>query len=165
MAIALSGSLLEPVIKFSFEKLESQTWKDTYIGLIALGSMLECKDQAVFERMIGPHIPALVTLMQNESEIVRKSSSWVFCVMAENSPDLLGSSEVLTQLFTKCLEGMARDNSVVACQQATLIGEICKNFEKGAETNFLSDKADTVLKALLEFSYNTTNNAPNGDYS
>ena len=165
LSVALGEEIIGPIMKFSQTQISQATWKDKYVGLLSLGAILECNNEEFFKREIGSHIEALMSLLQDPSTQVRKSSSWIFTKITTNAPSLLENEDLLQKLFDFCITGMQNDVSEVSVRQAEIIGNVAKMFPAGMETSFWSKRAEPILSALLEFSYLTTNQPLNGDYS
>lgn len=152
-------------MKFSLTHIGQADWKSKYVGLLSLGAILDCKNEDFFQNAIGSHVSDLTGLLQDPSVLVRKSISWIFTKIATNAPGMLENEDLLQKLFELCLTGMKSDISEVSTRQAEIIGNVAKMFPPKMETSFWSKRAEPILEALLEFSYNTQNQPLNGDYT
>ena len=78
---------------------------------------------------------------------------------------LLESLGIINQLFAIIVKIIRLDKSEVASIHCAILSNFIKNFPENMETNYFSDKLQDTFELLIEFSYNTSNSPPNGDYT
>lgn len=62
IAQLIGNGIMEPVIKFVAQNIQSPNWKHRYSALLALGSITEGPDKMNFNNVIMPGLPNLINL-------------------------------------------------------------------------------------------------------
>ena len=94
-----------PTVEFMGPKLNSDRWQDQYVGMTALGSVLEGpSSQMLFNQMEGPLGAIMQTADTNAAPRVRFTSASVIAKTCHVVPQLLLASEAnLNSMFTTCI--------------------------------------------------------------
>lgn len=83
----LGDAVLMDTIQFASEKLNGTTWKEHYVGMIALGSVMEGPSAEAIERDVGPaYMTIFHMLATSQSSRVRQASAWLISQLVKNAP-------------------------------------------------------------------------------
>lgn len=148
MAQILGDDIIEPVTVFAGQKITNSTeWKDKYLGLLALGAILEGPTKEKLKEVVGPAMGQIIELYKNESRKVRETVAWLFSKIAQNQAEIIANEEIFPTLYESVMEGL-KDDPRVACNSVSIINELAKAMKPAEDqpSNILSE----VYKDLIE---------------
>ena len=118
--------ILDYVINFVSENVNSKNWKLRYSSLIALGAVTEGPTRQRFVAKVMPGMPSLLALFNDPNGKVREAISWVFFKICESHSDTMATPEAFSVLIPQLLTSMA-DRPRVSLN-------VCKCFENLAKS-------------------------------
>lgn len=155
MAQILGDDIIEPVINFAGKKIsETVEWKDKYLGLLALGAILEGPTKEKLMEILSPAMNTIIELYKFESRKVRETVAWLFSKIAQNQPEIIGNETVFPSLYSYILEGL-KDDTRVACNSVSIINELAKGLKpvEGQIGNILSNVYQELIEKCTECAY------------
>lgn len=89
LALLIRNDIMDLAIKFVATNIQAtESWKQRYAGLIALGSITEGPDKQKFLEVIAQALNQLLHLFSDTSPKVREAICWVFSRLSEHHPDI-----------------------------------------------------------------------------
>ncbi len=155
MAQILGDDIIQPVIEFAEGKISNPTeWRDKYLGLLALGAILEGPTKEKLNEILGPAMQAIIGLFTDESRKVRETVAWFFSKIAQNQAEIIGNETVFPTLYEHILNGL-KDDSRVACNSVSIINELAKGLKPvdGQVGNILSTVYEQLIERCTECAY------------
>ena len=112
VAKLLGDQILEDTINFAGQKLNLQTWQDHYIGMMALGSIMEGPTVGALVNKLTPAYATIFQMWdQSPSSRVRMSTAFLISQITKYAPQLiLNSPENLNLLMQNGLTHMRQDH-------------------------------------------------------
>ena len=74
----LGDHVLLPTIQFATPKLNGASWQENYIGMVALGSVMEGPSEEHIQQQIEPAFSSIFNMLQtSQSSRVRYATAWL----------------------------------------------------------------------------------------
>ena len=112
VAVLVRDPVWGPTVDYMSPKLNSNNWREQYIGMTALGSVLEgpCPE-LIADQMAGPFSAIMTMVDTNQVDRVRFTSAQAIAKMCMVVPQLaLVSEECLAAMFTTCINRISNDH-------------------------------------------------------
>lgn len=78
VAALLGDQILQDTIQFASQKLNGQAWQDRYIGMLALGSIMDGPSAEALTREFEPAYETIFILWDSASSSrVRQATAWL----------------------------------------------------------------------------------------
>ena len=110
VAVLLKDQILAETIQFASGKLANPTdqaaWQDHYVGMVALGSVMEGPSVDAIQRELEPAYATVFALLGSSgSARVRFATAWLIMQIARHSPQLVFSKQENVRLLME--QGMS----------------------------------------------------------
>lgn len=107
MARVMKDAIVEPVLNFVKEKLDTGNHVDRFVGMIAFGAIIEGPEVENFGNIINQALPGILDIINDKSEKVAHGVAWVYSRLAEHTPTLiLQDNNILDQFINNSLNSL-----------------------------------------------------------
>lgn len=127
ISILLESEVMPPVVEFVSQNIRSESWKDRYAALIALGAITEGPERAKFSEIIVPSFNDLINMFGDQSVKVREAISWVISKTCEHHAEVMTSSAEQTSILVNALLTALKDRPKIS-------NHCCLSIEKLSES-------------------------------
>jgi len=100
--VLIKNEVMEKVISFASNNIQSPNWKMKYAALISLGSITDGPEKAKFMEVIMQALPSLLGLSKDPVAKVREALAWVLSRICEFHPEVVKHEQV-TSVFVPTL--------------------------------------------------------------
>ena len=102
VTLLVGDAVLKPTLLFMQTKMSSGKWQDQYIGMTALGSVLENPNSELIASELQETLPSILCLIETSTTVdrVRFTMAWVIAKICLHVPQLpMGSMDILQQVM------------------------------------------------------------------
>lgn len=149
----MKDAIIIPVLEFVQPKISSNNPVDKYIGMMALGAIIEGPDIAPFGQIIQQALPGILDLIADNSPKVSYSVAWVYYKLAENMPILILQEQAVLDLFVNNTLSILNRHSKIALLLLNALKELFINASKLGASHLLNGHFNAVFSKVLECMY------------
>ena len=99
--------ILDKILPFVQEKINSPDWKYRDAAVVALGSILDGPTPSKLESLLQPAIATIVNLFNDSSVAVRDSTAWCIGKICETVPILALNDQIFEPLLKALVDGLS----------------------------------------------------------
>lgn len=150
----VEDKIVEPITNFVAANIDSEMWwKNKYVGLVALGAILEGPSKEYLQEILTPAVPKLLDLIDDSTPRVRLVSCWLFSKIAKLNHELISDKDSFPVLYIKLLRGL-EEGGIISINICSIISEWAEsilNQDTIVHTCILSQVYQELLNKLIDY--------------
>ena len=96
LSVLLGNDVMDPVVTYVAQYIQSQNWKEKYAALMALGSITDGPDKQKFAMVIVQALQNLLAMFNDQNGKVREAISWVMSRISEHHAEVLLNQQIIS---------------------------------------------------------------------
>ncbi|XP_017494617.1 PREDICTED: importin subunit beta-1-like, partial [Rhagoletis zephyria] len=158
MATCTEDDIIAHTMPFITENISKEDWHLREAAMMSFGSILEGPSTAVLVPIVQQALPTVISLMRDQSVVVRDTTTWVLSKICEQVSEVVLKPEVLKPVLDVLIEALKSEPRVAvnACWALNSLSEaandVACNFEgiiENPKTNLLSEYFEVIVTHLI----------------
>ncbi|ORX58978.1 ARM repeat-containing protein [Hesseltinella vesiculosa] len=163
-AQCVQSNIVNLVVPFVSQNIQNEDWRFREAAVMAFGSILDGPDPIMLTTLVDEALSILITMMSDSVPNVRDTVAWTLGRVCEHISQAIKVDVYLDELVRAILRGLQDNPRIVGnCCWAlmNLADQIGTPAGSSEPTGTLSRYFDSIIKALLQFTEQCTENESN----